>query len=130
MSGKRQISERQYYDKPDGQDLVGKLMYTNKWAAAVGAAAATTDVLMVSHTKGYLNTLGRYIFFIGPTCGIASAFTFGTYISTRLREKDDTYNYFVGSFGAAGVLGAWTRNAKLGLFAGGVFCKYTFERET
>lgn len=117
----KSLLKAEYYDKPEGEDFAGKLVATNKLAATVGTGLAITDVLLYSHPKGYLATLGRFAYFIGPCCGIASAFTFGTFLSTRLRGKDDCYNYYVGSTGAAGVMGAWAKNFKLGLFCIGAF---------
>lgn len=130
MSKTTSLTQAKYYDKPDGEDLAGKLVYTNKWAAAVGIGSATADVLMYSHTKGYLATLARYAFFVAPACGIASSFTFGTYISTRLRGKDDVYNYFVGSVAAGGVVGRWAKSVKAGLFFSGVFCIASIAKRT
>lgn len=78
-----------YYDHPEGEDIIGKMIATNKFAVLVGVAFSTVDVLLYSHTKGYMATLGRYLKFTGPLVGVASAFTLGTFMSTRLRGKDD-----------------------------------------
>lgn len=84
------LIKRKYYDHPDGEDIIGKMIATNKWAVAVGVAFSTVDVLLYSHTKGYTATLARYVKFTGPLVGIASAFTLGTFMTTRFRGKDDT----------------------------------------
>lgn len=86
---RKTLFDLRYYDKPDGEDLFGKMVYTNKVATYIGIGVATHDVLLYSHTKGYGATLGRYMWYFAPLCGIASAFTMGTFISTRMREKDD-----------------------------------------
>jgi NADH dehydrogenase (ubiquinone) 1 alpha subcomplex subunit 11 len=78
-----------YYDSPEGQDAFGKMLVTNKYALAAGLGWSTIDVLMVSHPKGYMPTLSRYVYFTVPAMGMASAFTLGTYFATKLRGKDD-----------------------------------------
>jgi NADH dehydrogenase (ubiquinone) 1 alpha subcomplex subunit 11 len=78
-----------YYDSPEGEDALGKMFVTNKYALAGGLAWSTVDVLMVSHPKGYLPTLSRYIYFTAPLMGMASAFTLGTYFGRKLRGVDD-----------------------------------------
>lgn len=82
--------QRKYYEHPEGEDIVGKMIATNKWAVAVGVGFSTVDVLLYSNTKGYMATLSRYIKFTAPLVGVASAFTLGTFMTTRLRGKDDT----------------------------------------
>lgn len=78
-----------YYDAPDGKDLFGKLMATNKYAFIVGIWWSTADVLMISRTKGYGPTIARFAFNTLPLMGMASAFTAATYAATNYREKDD-----------------------------------------
>lgn len=83
------LLKSKYYDHPDGEDAVGKVFVANKYALAAGLGWSTLDVLMVSHPKGYLPTIARYIHFTGPFMGMATAFTLGTFLSTRLRQEDD-----------------------------------------
>lgn len=78
-----------YYDKPEGQDCYGKMLATNTYAAAAGMAWGTVDVLMLSHTKGYLPTMARLAYNVGPMMGMASAFTLATFAATNIRGKDD-----------------------------------------
>lgn len=113
----KSILDVDYYDSPDGVDLTGKMVYANKWAAAVGFAGATVDVLMVSHTKGYLATVARYLVVMGPACAVASAYTVGSFASTRLRGKDDWWNQLVGSMAAGGVFGSATKRPQWGMLA-------------
>ncbi|XP_037821326.1 NADH dehydrogenase [ubiquinone] 1 alpha subcomplex subunit 11-like [Lucilia sericata] len=110
-----------YYDKPEGQDCYGKMLATNSYAAAAGLAWSTIDVLMLSHTKGYIPTMARFAYNIGPMMGMASAFTLTTYIATNARGKDDRLNYFLGGMAAGGVYGAWRRNHVAGLVMGLAF---------
>lgn len=80
----------QYYDKPEGQDAFGKMIAANRFALSAGLIFSTYEVLFVSKPQGYINTIGRYGYFIGPLMGMASAFTMTTYTAARLRGKDDT----------------------------------------
>lgn len=121
--GSKSLWERDYYDSPDGQDLAGKFVYMNKWAGFIGFAAGTFDVLMVSHTKGYLATLARYMTFMGPSFGVASAYTVGSYAAHSIRGKDDFFNQIVGAMGAGGALGAATHRPQLGMLAVVAICK-------
>ncbi|XP_067634178.1 NADH dehydrogenase [ubiquinone] 1 alpha subcomplex subunit 11 [Eurosta solidaginis] len=108
----------QYYNHPEGQDIFGKMVATNKYAAVTGLFYSVADVLMYSKPKGYLPTLGRIAYIIGPMMGMASAFTLTTYASTNIRGKDDKFNYFLGGFAAGGVYGAWQKNHVSGLVVG------------
>ncbi|XP_061388986.1 NADH dehydrogenase [ubiquinone] 1 alpha subcomplex subunit 11-like [Musca vetustissima] len=112
------LSKTGYYDKPEGQDLFGKMVATNTYAATAGLAWSTVDVLMLTHPKGYLPTLARFAYNTGPMMGMASAFTLATYLSTNVRGKDDRLNYFIGGFAAGGVFGAWRRSHVAGLVMG------------
>ncbi|XP_054738426.1 NADH dehydrogenase [ubiquinone] 1 alpha subcomplex subunit 11 [Anastrepha obliqua] len=111
----------QYYDYPEGQDAFGKIVATNKYAASVGLAWSTCDVLMLSKPQGYLPTLGRFAYNTGPMMGMATAFTLATLVSTNVRGKDDKLNYFIGGVAAGAVYGAWRRNHVAGLVAGFFF---------
>lgn len=112
-----------YYDKPDGQDVGGKMLATNKYALIAGLGYATTDCLFLSKPVGYGPTIARYIYFTGPLMGMASAFTMVTYTSARMRGKDDKLNYVIGAFAAGGVYGAWKKSVLGGLLAGAAFGK-------
>jgi len=111
----------QYYDQPDGNDAFGKIVATNKFAVAGGLAWGTIDVLMLTKTQGYIPTLARFAYNIGPFMGMASAFTLATYVSTNVRGKDDKLNYLIGGMAAGGVYGAWKRNHVAGLVMGVFF---------
>lgn len=85
------IFKSKYYDHPDGEDAIGKAVVTNKYALGTALGWASIDVLMISHPKGYLPTISRYLYFTGPAMGMATAFTIGTFMSTRMRGKNDKY---------------------------------------
>lgn len=84
------IFKSQYYDKPDGEDYAGKMCATNRLALQGATGAAILDVLMYSHPKGILPIVSRFLWWMGPAVGMASAFTTGTYAANKLRGKDDT----------------------------------------
>lgn len=78
-----------YYDYPDGEDAFGKMVATNKYAAAVGLAWSTMDVNLLSKPRGYIPTIGRFAYNTGPIMGMATAFTLTTFAATNIRGKDD-----------------------------------------
>ncbi|KAM3959434.1 NADH dehydrogenase (ubiquinone) B14.7 subunit [Aphomia sociella] len=104
-----------YYDTPEGSDIFKKTFVTSKYAALTGLAAASFDVLMFSHPKGFVNTVGRYGFFVGPLVGMAAAFTVTTNIAQNARDKNDKINYFLGGIAAGSVFGAWQRSVTIGV---------------
>ncbi|XP_037948794.1 NADH dehydrogenase [ubiquinone] 1 alpha subcomplex subunit 11 [Teleopsis dalmanni] len=112
------ILKSEYYDHPEGSDAIGKMVATNKYAAAAGLSWSVFDVLMVSHPKGYLPTLARIAYNTGPLMGMASAFTMTTYVITNVRGKDDRLNYFLGGMAAGCVYGAWKRSVVAGCVSG------------
>ncbi|XP_055381805.1 NADH dehydrogenase [ubiquinone] 1 alpha subcomplex subunit 11 [Condylostylus longicornis] len=111
----------QYYDKPEGQDMSGKLIAANRFAGAAGVAWATVDVLMVSKPKGYLPTIVRFGIVTAPFLAVASSFVVGTYAATNLRGKDDKINYALGGFTAGAALGAVKKSVVTGMTMGLIF---------
>lgn len=79
----------QYYDHPEGHDAFGKLVATNKYAAATGIVWSTYEVLMIKKPQGYFQTVSQYAYWTAPLMGMATAFTLTTYAATNLRGKDD-----------------------------------------
>lgn len=109
------ILNYKYYDTPEGQDIFRKTFVTSKYAAISGLAFATFDVLMFSHPKGFVNTVGRYGYLVGPLVGMAAAFTVTTNAAQNYRGKNDKLNYFLGGSAAGAICGAWLRSATLGV---------------
>ncbi|XP_028178151.1 NADH dehydrogenase [ubiquinone] 1 alpha subcomplex subunit 11-like [Ostrinia nubilalis] len=99
-----------YYDTPEGQDILMKSIVTSKYAALSGLGAATFDVLMYSQPKGIVATAGRFMWYIGPLVGMATAFTVTTNVAQNIRGKNDKINYFLGGVAAGSVFGAWQRS--------------------
>ncbi|XP_014365708.2 NADH dehydrogenase [ubiquinone] 1 alpha subcomplex subunit 11 [Papilio machaon] len=104
-----------YYDTPEGEDIYKKVFVTGKYATLTGLAVASFDVLMFSHPKGILNTTGRYMFYLGPLVGMATAFTVTANVAQKIRGKNDGVNYFLGGAAAGSILSAWTRSLTIAL---------------
>ena len=115
------LLKHNYYDAPEGQDLAGKMIATNRFALTGTTAYAVADILMLSKPKGYLPTIARFCYFALPAIGMATAFTMTTFFATNLREKNDKLNYALGGIAAGGVCGAWRRNVGKGLAMSGIF---------
>lgn len=78
---------------------------------------AASDVLLLSHPKGYVQTAGRFVYYMGPLTAMAAAFAATTCIATSLRGKDDRLNYVIGAVSSAAIYGAWKNNISSGLNA-------------
>ncbi|XP_059614909.1 NADH dehydrogenase [ubiquinone] 1 alpha subcomplex subunit 11 [Phlebotomus argentipes] len=105
---------QRFWAYPDGQDAAGKMMVANTYAMIGGLIISTYDVVMLSKPQGIGNIMVRYGYNTIPIMGMASAFTMGTYTATKLRGKDDPYNYAIGGALAGGVFGAWRKCAVTG----------------
>ncbi|XP_073954137.1 NADH dehydrogenase (ubiquinone) B14.7 subunit [Choristoneura fumiferana] len=104
-----------YYDTPEGQDIYKKVFVTSKYATLAGLGLGTFDVLMFSHPKGLTGTVGRLAFYVGPTVGMAAAFTVTANVAQNMRGKNDKINYFLGGVVAGSVFGAWQRSITIGV---------------
>lgn len=80
-----------YYDHPEGEDLVGKLVATNRILLPIGFIIGAADALMHKNLNGFQKISGRILHWTWPFAGIATAFTATTYFGAKLREKDDLY---------------------------------------
>lgn len=78
-----------YYDKPEGQDLAGKLIAVNRPAILYGTTSGVCYAFMHSNPTGFQETLGKVLYFVWPFMGAATSFATVTYFSAKLRQKDD-----------------------------------------
>lgn len=85
------LYKARYYDKPEGEDLMGKLIAINRPALQYGAMAGMCYAFMHSKPAGFQGTVGKILYFTWPAMGAATAFATVTYFSTKLRQKDDQY---------------------------------------
>ena len=53
----------------------------------IGVVAATWDVLLYSHPKGYAQTAGRFLFYTGPLAAMAAGFAATTCVAVSVRGK-------------------------------------------
>lgn len=91
---------------------------------------AATDVLLISHPKGYVQTAGRFVYYMGPMTAMAAAFAATTCIATSIRGKDDRLNYVIGAASSAAVYGAWKNSISSGLNAAVLFGIAAFLKKT
>lgn len=81
----------QYYARPDGEDYYGKMLATHRYMLAGAVPFAYMDIIMVNKPKGVFPTIRRFFYWTAPAAAMASAFTTTTYLSTRIRGKDDLW---------------------------------------
>lgn len=85
-----------YYDKPEGQDLLGKLIATNRLCLKYGVTLGVMDACMQTGRtlNHYQSKIGRFVHFLWPTIAVPTAFTTATYFAAKFRQKDDMYGHF------------------------------------
>ncbi|XP_054278352.1 NADH dehydrogenase [ubiquinone] 1 alpha subcomplex subunit 11-like [Macrosteles quadrilineatus] len=110
-----------YYDTPDGEDCLQKVIYMNKVGALLGGFYSTLDVLTLSKPVGVGNIALRYATLTLPVMAVGSTFAAVTCLSTSFRDKDDIWNYFYGGLAAGSVAGAAARNGVVG-----TVCAFSF----
>lgn len=106
---------KHYYDHPEGEDLLGKLVYTSKISGAAGWIWGLLKVL----NENPVTFRERMFLCVKPSSagiGMAIAFTATTFLATNLRKKDDELNYILGGLAAGGVFGTLT-SATSGFYA-------------
>lgn len=86
----------QYYDKPEGQDPINKLLGVSKYGLMTGSSIAIFDGIFYSSCKTTLQALNTWGFWTVPLTSMGLAFASVTYISTNVRGKDDLTNYMLG----------------------------------
>lgn len=106
-----------YYDTPDGQDCYKKIWCAAKMAGVTGLFASSIDVLMISHTKGYGPTLGKFGYITLPLIGISAVFSATTCMVTSYRGKDDIINHLIGGMVAGSLFGVWAKSYNVGTLA-------------
>lgn len=80
-----------YYDKPEGQDLLGKVIAINRIVLPYASAAGVAAAFMHTKVTGFQATAGRIFYFVWPISGAATAFATTSYFGAKLRGKDDAY---------------------------------------
>lgn len=82
-----------YYDKPEGEDLSGKLIASNRATLPWGVAWGVVDACMYGGAKlpTFQEKFGRFLHMAWPSVAVPTAFVTTVYFATRLRQKDDLY---------------------------------------
>jgi len=94
------------------------MFYTNKHVSIIGFGLASTEIILGSTPVGYTNTLYRYGQLMGPMFAVTSTFCLVTYVSTKIRGKDDELNYAIGGFVAGSIMGPVLKQGLLGMWIG------------
>lgn len=116
-----EIKPYKYFDTPDGEDLLQKLLVVLKPTALAALGFSTIDVMLYSHPKGYLQTIGRYAYISVPLISMASAFVVTTNMCANIRKKDDKINWVIGACAAGAIFGVWRRSPQMGFAACAAF---------
>lgn len=126
------LKRAEYYAHPEGEDLLTKVMATNRYAFMIGGLIGSYDIVMYSkHLKGFQPNMGRVLYWVLPFVGMANAYTFTTYALTRARGKDDNWNCAAGGYMAGGIVGIWQKNKAMGWMFGTIFAiASTVKKET
>lgn len=83
------IYKAKYYDKPEGEDLLSKLIAVNRPALLYGTVSGLMYACMHSNPACIQTKIGQVLYFVWPFAGAASAFATTTYFSAKFRQKDD-----------------------------------------
>lgn len=119
-----------YYDTPDGEDCLKKLVAINKLALFLGVSASTLDVVMYSKPMNFSSFAARYAYITFPVMAVASTFSVTSCLLTTYRGDKDTHNYFAGGFAAGCVAGAIARNGILGTTCAVLFGSVAYVRKS
>ncbi|XP_060536643.1 uncharacterized protein LOC132708365 [Cylas formicarius] len=107
-----------YFDTPDGEDVFKKLWIVLKPSAVLAVAASTTDVLLYSKPKGFINILFRFSSISFPILTVSTAFVLSTNLVASIRKTNDNTNWFLGGFTAGTTFGFLTRRPMIGFNMG------------
>jgi len=112
------LEDYQYYNKPEGQDPVGKIVGFGKWGFASGCYISTLDCTMYSKCQNFKQCLNTCAFWIVPMTGMCVTFASVTYLMNSIRKTDDHINYVTGTWATTYIFHCWSKNAKLSMCVG------------
>ncbi|CAG0885366.1 unnamed protein product [Darwinula stevensoni] len=104
------INKYDYYDTPDGHDLMEKLKFCSRYSFAAGATAGMYNALMYARPKTRFEGLLAFTRGFIPFAAIGPLYASTVYVSTNMREKDDQWNHF---FGGLSIGALYTAKLKL-----------------
>lgn len=106
-----------YYDTPEDEDCIKKVIFMNKLSLLFGVSMGTLNVLVFSKPVGFVNILGRYAACTLPAAVVSSSFAATTCLTANIRGKVDPINSTLGAFIAGMTFGAIYRSGVQGTFA-------------
>lgn len=90
------LRKPRYYDTPEGTAPFEKIVSVAKKALVGGALVGGLDAVWITDTKNFGETMNCMGYWIVPMVGMATTWASITYISTKVRGKDDWINYVLG----------------------------------
>lgn len=104
------IGSAYYYRRPDGENLTEKILASIKATSTVGIFVGAFDAIVKS---AHLNSATeKWLIAIRPfgyMTGIAAVFATVTFMSTRMRGKDDALNHGIGALATTPLVKAFTK---------------------
>ncbi|XP_012145305.1 uncharacterized protein LOC100876696 isoform X2 [Megachile rotundata] len=98
-----------YYAKPDGEDLMGKILTSVRMTSMFGIVVGAHDAILRHMSKSPLHKIVIGFRPVAYLSGIGFVFANVTYMSTRMRGKDDALNHGIGALATAPLVKAWLR---------------------
>lgn len=90
------LEKPRYYDAPDGEAPIDKIVSLQKRGFIGGLIIGIHDCLFYTDTKTALQSASCLAFWVVPLVGMGTTFGGVTYAATRIRQKDDANNYALG----------------------------------
>ncbi|XP_058807814.1 uncharacterized protein LOC131673660 [Phymastichus coffea] len=102
-----------YYNAPEGQDPVGKLVGLGKYGFISGTMISLYDACLWSHCVNAAQFFNTFGYWVAPMTGMCLAFSTVTYSLCRFRNKDDKLNYIGGALASGSVVHCWKKSPRL-----------------
>lgn len=83
------INQCSYYDHPEGEDLLGKIVALNRTVVPPVMTWGVVDALMFTCQPTTPQGIGRVLYFMWPAAACCTVFATTSYFATKLRGKDD-----------------------------------------
>ncbi|XP_018347438.1 PREDICTED: uncharacterized protein LOC108751651 [Trachymyrmex septentrionalis] len=102
-----------YSNAPEGQQPFEKVVGLSKYGFITGLGIGTYDSVMISQTTGFWSTVNCISYWVVPLTAMCATFASVAYTTTKIRGKDDYFNYIVASLATGGVFYRWQRKGPL-----------------
>ena len=103
------LTKYKYFEKPDGEDPLGKVLSCLKIGLYASVPVTITDIMAHTQCKTFTHAFQRAVFWMVPLNGIAVTFPSIMFISASIRGKDDALNHAIGAIGTLPIFRAWLR---------------------